>query len=101
MLPPLLPDPRRSCLGAPSAALPDRQAQICQKAIDLEQIFLAEMLAHAGMGNTAASFGGGIGETQFASFLRQEQARAMVTAGGIGLSESLFKALTEADTDGN
>ncbi len=39
------------------------------------------------------SFGGGLGEAQFASFLRQEQARMMVEKGGIGLSEALFRAM--------
>jgi flagellar protein FlgJ len=60
----------------------------------LEAGFLAEMLGHAGLGETSQSFGGGAGEEQFSSFLRQEQAAAMVKAGGIGLAESLFRAMT-------
>jgi len=63
----------------------------------LEAAFLAEMLGYAGFGVARDSFGGGIGEDQFASFLRQEQAAAMVKKGGIGLAESLFHALTRAD----
>lgn len=59
---------------------------------ELESTFLAEMLGHAGLG-AAGQFAGGIGEEQFASFLRREQAGAMVRAGGIGLAESLFLAM--------
>ncbi|MCZ8078094.1 MAG: rod-binding protein [Rhodobacteraceae bacterium] len=65
------------------------------KAAELETAFLAEMLRHAGLGTQTGSFGGGIGAEQFASFLREGQAMAMVQAGGIGLTESLFRALEE------
>lgn len=61
----------------------------------LEASFLAEMLKHAASGAPRESFGGGAGEEQFSSFLREEQARAMVRAGGIGLAQSLFEALKE------
>ena len=60
----------------------------------LEAGFLAEMLGHAGLGETSQSFGGGAGEEQFSSFLRQEQATAIVKAGGIGLTESFFRAMS-------
>jgi Rod binding domain-containing protein len=60
----------------------------------METAFLAEMLAHAGLGDTGDAFGGGQGEAQFASFLRQEQARLMVEGGGIGLAEVIFRAMT-------
>ena len=66
-----------------------------EKAAQLETAFLAEMLGQAGLGEARQSFGGGIGEEQFSSFLRQEQAAAMVKAGGIGLTEVLFRALSE------
>ena len=71
----------------------DPQARLRALSQDLEAIFLSEMLACAGLGETGESFGGGAGERQFASFLRQEQATAMVKAGGIGLAETLFKAM--------
>lgn len=60
---------------------------------ELEASFLAEMLKSAGVGKPRDGFGGGHGEDQFASFLRQEQAREMVKAGGIGLTEALFQSL--------
>ena len=62
---------------------------------ELEVTFLGEMLASAGLGDLPESFGGGIGEEQFASMLRQEQARQMVAGGGIGLAESIYAALVE------
>lgn len=65
------------------------------KAVELETAFLAEMLRHAGFGTQTGGFGGGIGAEQFASFLREGQAGAIARAGGIGLSESLFRALAE------
>jgi Rod binding domain-containing protein len=66
----------------------------------LEATFLAEMLKSAGFGKARTEFGGGAGEDQFASFLLQEQAAAMVKAGGIGLSEAIFEALKERQKDG-
>ena len=78
--------------------LPSLQAKtndvLRQKARDLEQVFLTEMLGHTGLGKSRDSFGGGIGEDQFSSFLRQEQASIMEKKGGIGLAEALFKAMS-------
>jgi peptidoglycan hydrolase FlgJ len=71
-----------------------RTATLHAKAQELEASFLSEMLSYTGMDKSAESFGGGHGEEQFASFLRQEHAKAMVAAGGIGLAEQLFKSLT-------
>jgi peptidoglycan hydrolase FlgJ len=65
---------------------------------ELEASFLAEMLKHTGFGESRESFGGGAGEDQFASLLRAEHARALVDRGGIGLAESLFRALVARDT---
>lgn len=70
-------------------------AKLREASKELEATFLAEMLKSAGLGETSKSFGGGAGEDQFSSFLRMEQARAMVDAGGIGLSEAFFNALKE------
>ena len=60
---------------------------------EYEGAFLAEMLKPMGAGKARDSFGGGIGEEQFGTFLVEEEARAMVRQGGIGLSESIFEAL--------
>lgn len=84
----------------PAGAAPARSAEpagnaaLRARARELEAVFLSEMLGHAGLGDGVAGFGGGgPGEAQFASFLRQAQAEAMVRAGGIGLAESIFRAL--------
>lgn len=80
---------------APVRAAPPSRADsiLMEKARALEAAFLSEMLSHAGLGANSESFGGGIGEEQFASFLRQEQAALMVKRGGIGLAEHLFNAM--------
>ncbi len=68
-------------------------AGLMQAAQKLEASFLSEMLKAAKFGEARDSFGGGIGEDQFASFLRDAHAEHMVEVGGIGLAESIYKAL--------
>ena len=80
-----------------TAALQDQGLR--EAAENLEASFLAEMLKSAGMGKTPDAFGGGAGEDQFASFLLHEQAKAMVQAGGIGLSEAIYEALKEKSSE--
>lgn len=63
----------------------------------LESGFLSEMLKSAGLGKVSEGFGGGSGEEQFSSFLVDEQARAIVENGGIGLAEALYHSLKERD----
>lgn len=74
---------------------PDRGASLREAARTLESAFLAEMLKAAGVGRPCEAFGGGAGEDQFSSFLREAQAAEMVRAGGIGLAQALFEALKE------
>lgn len=82
----------------PIVATPSpRQQQLMAKAKELEATFLSEMLAYSGLGEMQGSFGGGEGEAQFASFLRQEQARLMVDSGGIGLAEMIFKSMARSE----
>ncbi|MBV7407966.1 rod-binding protein [Maritimibacter sp. DP1N21-5] len=90
---PTLPiEPSLRTVDQSAVATDDRLRAVAK---DLEATFLAEMLKSAGLGGLPETFGGGAGEEQFASFLRAEQARMMVDAGGIGLSEMLFDALKE------
>ncbi len=84
-----------SSATAPAIASNKGDAALRHAAEKLEATFLAEMLKSAGVGKPPESFGGGVGEEQFASFLRQAQADNMVKAGGIGLAEALFNALKE------
>ncbi|MFN3971525.1 MAG: rod-binding protein [Gemmobacter sp.] len=98
MTPPTMPGVPIPAFKVPSP-MPDlaREQVLRSRAAELETAFLAEMLGHAGLGGLPDGFGGGIGEEQFASFLRQEQAGAMVRAGGIGLAESIFLVLVAQD----
>lgn len=81
--------------GPQTANRPDSDARLLTVARDLEATFLSEMLKHAGFGEARDSFGGGTGEAQFASLLRDEQAKAIAARGGLGLAESIFDALKE------
>ena len=74
-----------------------RQVQLRRKAEELEAAFLSQMIGLAGAGNPSSEFGGGIGESQFSSFLRDEQAKGMVRAGGIGLAEQFYRSLVKGD----
>jgi len=88
---PVLPPPR------PATSLPDyihTTPGLRDAAQKLEATFLAEMLKSAGVGAPRDAFGGGAGEEHFSSFLREAQAEEMVKAGGIGLAEALFQAMT-------
>ena len=57
----------------------------------LEASFLTIMLGAARVGETPDAFGGGVGEDQFNSFLREQYAQSMVESGGIGLAEQIFE----------
>lgn len=82
------PGPVRS---APVNEPPSAPSQLEQRAVEFEAVILAEMLRAAGGGQPAEGFGGGIGEEQFASFLLNEQARAIAARGGIGLAELILR----------
>lgn len=78
-------------IGLPSLA--SKNEKLMEAAKQLEANFLSEMLKSSGVGKSRTHFGGGAGEDQFSGFLVQEYATAMVEAGGIGLSESIYNAL--------
>ncbi|MCC0062975.1 MAG: rod-binding protein [Defluviimonas sp.] len=84
---------------APTSCLTPKEQALKNAAVELEANFLAEMFKAAGLGETPDAFGGGAGEEQFASFLRQEEARAVARKGGVGLSESIFEALVRRSGD--
>ena len=87
-----------SISGANSEPSGPDHAALRKAATDLEAAFLAEMLKSTGFGKSRDSFGGGAGEDQFGSMLVRAQAEKMAQAGGIGLAESLYHALLEANT---
>lgn len=71
----------------------NREAELRQAAQELEATFISEMLKQARFGEARGAFGGGVGEEQFTSFLRDEHAKALAAQGGFGLSEAIFNAL--------
>lgn len=77
----------------PSAGAAARLHSLRQASIRLEAQFLSEMLKAAGFDAQVSGFSGGIGEEQFASFLRDAQAEEIAQSGALGLSEALFEAL--------
>jgi len=79
----------------PKPAIRPQDQALWDVAQKMEASFLAEMLKSAGLGSARDSFGGGEGEEQFSSFLRNAQADIMVKSGGIGLAQSLFESLKE------
>jgi peptidoglycan hydrolase FlgJ len=89
---PVLPAPRPAVSATDFASSDMKLREAAQQ---LEATFLAEMLKSAGLGAQKSALGGGIGEDQFASFLRDAQAQEMAKSGGIGLAESLFEAMKQ------
>lgn len=85
--------------GASAGAAPAvrDEARLRRTATALDAEFLTEMLKSAGLDKT---LGGGIGEDQFSSLLVREQARILAESGGIGLAESIFRALAARATTG-
>ncbi len=82
-----------------AAGLSSHDAKLFEQAKALEAGFLSEMLKEVGMTAASGAFSGGIGEEQFTSFLRAEQSKAMVEAGGIGLAETIFESLKNGGQD--
>lgn len=86
-------------MPSPTQAEP-RDPAVWKASQNLEASFLAEMLKSVGMDGNQSEFGGGMGEEQFASFLREAQAQKMVEAGGVGLAEAFYLSLMKEKTDG-
>ena len=91
--------PLSAVAATQTAASPDRSSMLRDAAEKLEASFIAEMLKSAGFGKARDSFGGGAGESQFGSILVRAQAEQMAKAGGIGLAETIFNALKEAENE--
>lgn len=88
-LPPLAPP-----VGAAPPAARAAPDALRRSAESLEAAFLSEMLKSAGVFRPLdGPDGGGSGEEHFTSFMADEQARAMVARGGIGLADSIEQAL--------
>lgn len=52
---------------------------------DMEALFISQMLTHMGIGQADSPFSGGIGETQFTSFLIDEYAKILTPHLDLGI----------------
>lgn len=77
-----------------------KEASLRHAARAFEAAFLAEMLRAAGAGRALESFGGGVGEEQFSSFLVDQQASRIADRGGIGLAEMILRRLLSESAGG-
>lgn len=77
--------------------MPAHDKALREAAQNLEAVFLSEMLKAAKFGETPEFMGGGIGEDQFGSFLRDAQAKSISETRSIGLAEAIFNAMKGAE----
>ncbi len=71
-------------------------------AAEFETFFLGQVFSALQADiETAPPFGGGPGERAFRSFLAEEQARAVVAAGGIGLADRLTQEILALQSEGS
>jgi len=80
-------EPQRSTPASGDTAALERTAK------DFETAFLAEALSHMGLDRTK----GVQGAAPFGSFVNRAYAEQMVERGGLGLSESIVRALATND----
>ncbi len=69
-----------------------------EAAFDIETQFISTLMKSAGLEAEQSTMGGGIGEEQFLSFLRDAQAAEITKSGGLGLAEALFSALSKSSS---
>jgi Rod binding domain-containing protein len=93
MLPSIPPLPG-TAPALPARPSPDLRAQ----AQALETAFLAEMLKASGMARMGTGLPGGAEDSPFEPFWAEAQARALMAAGGLGLTDSLVAGLTRRDS---
>lgn len=75
-------------IEGPNLDLPAK-GNMARAADQLEAAFLAEMIKISMPQSGAATFGGGIGESQFASFLTEQYADAMAARLDLGLTSRM------------
>lgn len=62
---------------------------------EFEQVFIAQMLKQAKIGENNSAFSGGYGEEAYQSFLVDEYAGALTRAESFGLAEHIYAQLKE------
>lgn len=90
------PVANRSVLNAHDGGAVD-QVGIRKAAIAFEAMFVADMLKHSGLGKAPEEFGGGQGESAFASFLTRAYAEKIAESGSLGLSEAIVRAIASTE----
>ncbi|MEL6979534.1 MAG: rod-binding protein [Pseudomonadota bacterium] len=78
-----------------AAAGPQSDAALRQAAQAFEQVFVAQMLQHAGIAEMKGPFSGGYGEDAFRSFLIDEYAAALSQNTNFGLADQIYAQLKE------
>lgn len=65
---------------------------------DFEAVFISTMLEHMGrdVQNGDGLFGGGQSETMFRSLMNDEYGKAIAAKGGLGIAESIYKFIMQA-----
>lgn len=91
----MIPDPILPIAASAAPQAPRQSSDLRAAAEQMEANFLAEMLRSAAPDQAGSAFGGGPGEEHFLSFLHRAQAEEMTRAGGIGLAETLYRAMQE------
>lgn len=66
-----------------------------EAARQFEQVFIAQMLKQAKLGENNGPFSGGYGEDAFKSFMIDEYAEAMTRAQSFGLADKIYSQLKE------
>ena len=93
-----LSGPNAAQSAAPGGDVDD--AGLREAARQFEQVFIAEMLKQARIGENNSAFSGGHGEEAFRSFLVNGYAEQLSTAETFGLAEHIYAQLKEK-ADGN
>lgn len=68
-------------------------------ATKLEASFISEMLKSIGMEARSGEFNGGLGEQQFQSFLREQQAKLIAEKGGLGLASHFSNSIMDHNNE--
>ncbi|SDW89891.1 rod-binding protein [Roseicitreum antarcticum] len=98
----MTPNAIPSAVPLAAAQSPRSHDAVRRVAEEFETAFLTEMLKASGLGKPLEGFGGGgTGEAQFSSFMVEGYAEAIRKSGGLGLSETIFRALVREEADGS
>jgi peptidoglycan hydrolase FlgJ len=89
------PAPLQPAPAVKAAALPPAEQAAHKTAQAFEATFLAEMLQYTGINAMPDSFGGGVGEEAFGSFLTEQYAKMLAERGGVGIAEQVFEILKQ------